>query len=214
MDAIEALMSEHRNIERALNALDSYAVLVRAGDVTERGDLGRFIRFLREYADRLHHGKEEDVLFAQMVQAGFPRDGGPIAVMLSEHDEGRALVREMRELSERPGAWSPEDARGAADAACRFSELLRAHIHKEDRILYPMAERHLPAEVMATIGAEVQRRMAGDGGTERELLALVDELESRWVTARRPGSLAANDVAEADPVLACGCGGHHREERR
>lgn len=57
------------------------------------------VRFIRLYADALHHGKEEELLFPELEAVGMPRDGGPIAVMLHEHREGRALVAAMAHAS-------------------------------------------------------------------------------------------------------------------
>jgi hemerythrin-like domain-containing protein len=158
MDAIETLMNEHRNIERAIDALVAFAAQARRGRTDdERERLGRFVEFIREYADRQHHGKEEDILFAAMVEVGFPRQGGPIAVMLHEHDTGRALVAELAGLA-RPGApWSDEDRVRLADAAIGYGNLLRSHIHKEDAILYPMAEQRLPEAVARRVDEACER---------------------------------------------------------
>src|SRR5512132_3975875 len=109
MDAIETLMTEHRLIERALDALVAFADEVRRKSSDEREELGRFVTFIREFADAHHHGKEEDILFAAMVQAGFPKHGGPIAVMLMEHDQGRALVRALGELASQAVPWGDGD---------------------------------------------------------------------------------------------------------
>jgi hemerythrin-like domain-containing protein len=181
MDAIETLMNEHRTIERAIDALVSFADAVgrkTTDDPGEKVELGRFITFIREFADAHHHGKEEDILFAAMVEAGFPRNGGPIAVMLSEHDQGRGYVRVLAELSARPGAWSADDRQRLAEAAHGYGNLLRGHIHKEDVILYPMAEQRLPPEVLARVSADCEAydaKKTGSGEHER-LHKLAEEL--------------------------------------
>jgi hemerythrin-like domain-containing protein len=143
MEAIETLMSEHRTIERAIEALLAFGDEVRrgAGDAAE---LGRFVRFIREFADALHHAKEESVLFAAMVEAGFPRHAGPIGVMLHDHEEGRRHVGVLAGLAERPAPWTAGERETLLEAAHGYADLLRAHIQKEDTILYPMAEQRLP----------------------------------------------------------------------
>src|SRR6266498_1989272 len=151
MDAIEMLMNEHRVIERVLDGLAAFTEEVRRKGTTEKEELGRFVSFIREFTDLCHHGKEEDILFASMVEHGFPRDGGPIAVMLHEHDEGRALVRVLKTRAEQPEAWTDADRQEVAEVAAGFAELLRRHIHKEDAILYPMAEQHLPPEALVAV---------------------------------------------------------------
>lgn len=189
MDAIETLMNEHRMIERVLDALVGFADEVRRRGTTEREELARFVTFVRDFADACHHGKEEDVLFAAMVEGGFPRDGGPIAVMLHEHDEGRALIRVLAQKAEQPEAWSAGDRQQLADAAAAYAALLHNHIHKEDAILYPMAEQHLPAEVMAQIGEDCERFEAQRTGTgeHARLHGLAEELITRHANvAHRP----------------------------
>ncbi|MGE5618735.1 MAG: hemerythrin domain-containing protein [Sphingomonadaceae bacterium] len=143
MRATEILRQEHRIIEGML------AVLHRAAGDLERGEqvdaevFRQAIDFIQNFADRYHHAKEEDALFATMEAHGFPRHGGPIGVMLSEHDEGRAHVQAMAEALGR----YPDDpsARAALIEHARgYAELLSAHIYKEDNILYPMGDRMLP----------------------------------------------------------------------
>jgi hemerythrin-like domain-containing protein len=188
MDAIETLMDEHRVIERAIDALATFADEVRARATDDRAELGRFVTFIREFADALHHGKEEDILFAAMIEAGFPRQGGPVAVMLMEHDQGRAFVKRLAELAAQDAPWSDDDRQKVAEAAYGYANLLGGHIHKEDAILYPMAEQRLEPAALEQVNArcaayEQQKAASGD---RARLLALADELASRHAPA--PGA--------------------------
>ncbi len=144
MGAIEMLKTEHRLISKVLGALEKYVEAVVSNQPVDRADLAKFVTFIREFADRCHHGKEEDILFETMIENGFPRDAGPIAVMLHEHDEGRRYISAMSEAADRAGSWTDEDRSRIRRAAMSYSELLRAHIMKEDQILYPMAQARLP----------------------------------------------------------------------
>ncbi len=181
MDAIETLMTEHRLIERTLDALSGFTDEVRRKCGDDKEELGRFVAFIRGFADAHHHGKEEDILFATMVEAGFPRHGGPIAVMLMEHDQGRAYIRALSGLAAQEGAWSVEDRQRLAEAADGYANLLRAHIHKEDAILYPMAEQRLPAEALRHVDSACEAyeaRQVASGELVR-LTALAGELHAR-----------------------------------
>jgi len=150
MDAIELLMDEHQLILRSLDALDAFASdLARGGE--DKAELARFVRFIREFADARHHGKEEDILFVAMVAAGFPRDAGPIAVMLMDHEAGRAHVAEMARLASQSAPWTEADRAAAVAAARGYADLLRSHIRKEDQILYPMARQRLHEEALARV---------------------------------------------------------------
>lgn len=137
MGAIQSMMDEHQIILRVLASVE---VLVTADehDAEPVETFRETVRFLREFADRLHHAKEEDLLFPMMEAAGVPAEQGPTAVMRHEHEEGRALVRRMAHLSD---AQVKFDRTAFAQPALDFVQLLRAHIGKEDHILYPMAQR-------------------------------------------------------------------------
>lgn len=152
MTPIQVLMSEHRVIESALTALTGYARQVANGGDAPRADLVALVAFLQEYADTHHHGKEEDILFQAMVDHGMPVDGGPLAVMLAEHAEGRRLTQALSEISTTDGAWGEEERRQLWSAASSYAQLLGAHIQKEDRVLYPMAAQMLPEDAWRQIG--------------------------------------------------------------
>jgi hemerythrin-like domain-containing protein len=189
MDAIEALRNEHRLIERAIDALVSFADEARGRGTDDRAELGRFVTFIREFADGCHHGKEEDILFQAMVEAGFPRDGGPIAVMLAEHDQGRQHVAALGALAEKKAPWTAEDRQRLAEAAHAYASLLRQHIHKEDAILYPMAQQRLPPALMDRVSRDCERYEAektGSGEHER-LHRLAEDLVARHAGSPQRG---------------------------
>jgi hemerythrin-like domain-containing protein len=179
MDAIDLLMDEHQLILRALDALEGFAAEL-AGGAEDRAELARFVRFIREFADARHHGKEEDILFEAMVAGGFPREAGPIAVMLMDHEAGRAHVAAMAERAGQPTRWSAEDRAAAVAAARGYAELLRSHIRKEDQILYPMARQRLHEEALARVDRECaafEARQVASGGDA--LKGLAAELAER-----------------------------------
>jgi len=185
MDAIETLMSEHRIIERGIDALTAFADETRRRTTEDKQELARFVEFIRQFADACHHGKEEDILFKAMVEAGFPSQGGPIAAMLHEHDVGRAFVTRLADLAGQAAPWSGEDREALAEAAHGYANLLRQHIQKEDAILYPMAEQHLPPQLMERVDEACERyeqEKTGSGEHER-LHRLAEELVARHVPA-------------------------------
>lgn len=165
-DPIATLMNEHRLFERIFAAFERWADgLAAGGDQVDVGDLDRFLVVLSELVDQHHHGKEEDILFKAMLDAGFPAHGGPIAVMLHEHDEGRSHVRALRTLT----SQGPVPTQ-VVHHVHALADLMRAHIQKEDHILYPMATRIL-GDTMTLVG---QRCHDHDHGpdTQTRVLAL------------------------------------------
>ena len=183
MQAIRVLEEEHRAIERVLDALDGYAASGQEASTPEtRKDLLEFVEFIRLFADRVHHGKEEDILFEEMIRAGFQKDMGPLAVMLHEHERGRLLADKLGSLGEVQAPWSPADRATLKAAASDYTKLLRQHIHKEDNILYPMAEARLGAEGMSRVEnacADFERRQEQSGEKQR-LLSMGVRLAERY----------------------------------
>lgn len=143
--SIDTMMREHKLIVGVLGSLQAMAGTLAAGNMVPREAVADFGRFFRDYADKCHHGKEEDRLFVKMVEAGLPRDRGPIAVMLAEHDAGRQEVRGLLEIGAGAGPLSGGERASVVDYASRFVPLLLSHIQKEDNILYPMAQETIPA---------------------------------------------------------------------
>ena len=90
--ATEMLSAEHRVIERVLDILQK----LTTRPVENSLDYWRkTLDFFSHFADQCHHFKEEQVLFPAMEERGIPREGGPIGMMLMEHEEGRNHVRSM-----------------------------------------------------------------------------------------------------------------------
>jgi hemerythrin-like domain-containing protein len=190
-EAIEALMREHRLIEEVLGALETFADAVGQGEAGGRGTVADFGAFFKNFADRCHHGKEEDRLFATMVKHGFPGEFGPIAMMLAEHGEGRQHVAALVAMGEGSGPLSDEEKQSLIAHAEAYVPLLRAHILKEDNILYPMAQQSLPAEVMQGLAGEFERfeeEVMGQG-THQSFRALAESLVDAYPP--RSGASAA-----------------------
>jgi len=137
----EQLMQDHRVIERMCAVLKAIAFRVDKGQDIPKDFFPRAVDFIRNFADRTHHGKEEDNLFPALEQHGVPRQGGPVGVMLEEHDQGRAYVRGMDEAAPQVAAGDEAALKKAAQNARGYADLLVPHINKEDNILYAMADR-------------------------------------------------------------------------
>ena len=156
------LRHEHEVILRALALLERIGQELKAGKSVDRAALAWLIDFFKTFADRCHHGKEEQHLFPAMERHGIPREGGPTGVMLVEHDQGRAFIRIMAEGNDQE----------VAEAIKGYVNLLRAHIDKENDILFPMAEQVIPEEERRTLSQAfeaVEQLVAGPGLHERLL---------------------------------------------
>jgi hemerythrin-like domain-containing protein len=194
---IETMMEEHELIVQVLASLQAMAQTLAAGGQVARQDVADFGTFFREFADKCHHGKEEDRLFVKMVEAGFPRRSGPVAVMLAEHDAGRQQVRALLDVGVGSGPLSSAEAARTIDAAGQFVPLLYAHIQKENNILYPMAQQGITPEDFVILDescAAFDREVLGQAEVLK-LKNLAADLARRYPAA--PAELAA---------LSC-CGG-------
>jgi len=179
MQATEILMEEHRVVERVLASLDRAAAAVERGADVRPGFFADAARFVRGFADGCHHRKEEGVLFETMAKHGVPKTVGPIAVMLSDHEEGRRHIGAMDAAARR---WADGDlsARAQVIAHARgYVQLLQQHIQKEDGVLFPLADQVIPAEAYAAVAEGFERLEHEDtgAGVHEQYLALADGLE-------------------------------------
>ena len=97
MKPTQELIAEHNAVLVALQILEKVEAALGAKNEQAPEHLGQLLDFLKGFVDRCHHGKEEDVLFPELERRGVKREGGPIGVMLMEHEAGRGHVRAMSE---------------------------------------------------------------------------------------------------------------------
>ena len=179
MQATDILMSEHRVIERVVASLEQAAERVNAGEAVRPGFFLDATDFVKGFADGCHHKKEEGVLFPAMVANGVPAEAGPVAVMLAEHEHGRAYTRALRAAAQRLQDGDTSASAAVVSNARGYAQLLTAHIAKEDNILFPLAGTVIPAAGQDAVmdGFEhVEHEETGEGVHEK-YLALAEKLE-------------------------------------
>ncbi len=177
MKPTEQLKEEHKAIKLMLRILESICSRLEVSEDIPEEHLHKVIEFIRVFADRCHHGKEEDLLFPAMEKVGIPREGGPIGVMLMEHNLGRDYVKGMGE------ATTEKDYKKFIKNARLYIELLGQHIDKEDNILYPMADMHLSKREQDELlekFEKVEEERIGPGRHE-EFHKLLDNLEKNYL---------------------------------
>lgn len=183
MKPTQELSHEHEAILLMINILQKMSEKLAAGEAVDVTHLEKAVDFIKVFADKCHHGKEEDLLFPAMEKAGIPKTGGPLGVMLHEHVAGRGYVKAM---SEALAGIKKGDRRAAgvfAENARNYGALLTQHIHKEDHILYPMADTSLTAaqqSELAACFADVEENVIGHGRHE-EYHRLLKELETEYL---------------------------------
>ena len=157
MRATDILRSEHETILDVLAALES---ITRPSTLDAGLDLRsaqEALDFLRGFGDHCHHGKEEQHFFPALEACGLPRKVGPLAVMNSEHDEGRVLLARMVEALADAQGSKPGGAARFGAAATAYVALMRDHIAKENGVLFPMGDGMLSEARQAALSSEFER---------------------------------------------------------
>jgi hemerythrin-like domain-containing protein len=184
MRAVELLMEEHRVIERALTLLELAAAKMERGERVPKEVLRELLNFFRVFADKCHHGKEEDALFPLLEVRGVPREGGPIGVMLYEHQLGRGYIKAMTEARDAIEKDSEAKTKFTKNAL-NYLSLLREHIFKEDNILFRIALEVLDEkdnENLITKFKNIEETKVGVGVHE-QMIDKLDEIEQLLKTS-------------------------------
>ncbi len=132
----ELLMDDHRAAEKVIAALE------RGFENSEGPEpqlIGGAVDFFTNYLEGCHHQKEEQHLFPLLEQRGLPRHGGPLSVMLMEHEQNRKLLAEFRPYSKGDRSELAE----LRQIFQSYSELMKQHFWKENDTLYPMGQQRL-----------------------------------------------------------------------
>jgi hemerythrin-like domain-containing protein len=176
--ATELLSDEHRVIERVLTVVEK---LTQTPVESAIENWKKALDFFRYFADQCHHFKEEQVLFPAMEERGIPREGGPIGMMLMEHEEGRGHVRSML------AALTLAEARNEAakdtllENARAYLRLLREHIQKEDEVLFRIADDVIPPDEQKELLRSFEEHEAKEigEGVHEKYLKIAEELEAK-----------------------------------
>lgn len=177
------LRDEHKIILRVIAVLERLVDRSQRELGFERASLESCVDFFRLFADACHHAKEETHFFPVLESRGIPRDGGPIGVMLYEHQLARELTRAMDDALgdvERDGDAAKECFH---EAARQYIQLLSNHIMKEDNILFNIGDQVMQDDDRASLCArfcEVGCR-AFEGRKVEQLEAIATELEAQWM---------------------------------
>ncbi len=182
-NSYSVLAREHRLIERVLDALGRISEEARRTKQLNGTAAELAIRFLREFADRAHHSKEEQILFPAITAQGhFPGCG-----LISEHEEGRERVSRMADAAKRAMNGDEEAIQLFVRTARSFSSFLRAHIAKEDECLADVVNATFSRdghERLLEQFDEMERREVGEGAFER-FAAMAQDLETKYPPPQR-----------------------------
>lgn len=178
--ATQNLENDHVHILRLIGVMER---------ITESRDpnlehLETIVKVIREFADGLHHAKEEQLLFPLMVKKGFSNESGPVAIMLHEHIMGRNYVKGMTDNI----LLFKQGERVALSTIYSnmlgYADLLKNHIRKENNVLFLMADKAFtPAEqeLLMRDFAKVEKNQEY-GHSKDEYIAMIDLLSGIYTS--------------------------------
>lgn len=169
---IRQLVAEHRWILRWAAVIPRLVEELDLARAEDRQTVLAGVDFIRHYADRRHHGKEEDILFRY-----FDSGLDVLQAMLTDHAAGRAHVRAIE------AGVAARDGAAVREHLLAYAALIREHIRKENDVLFPWLDRQLLDSQIGQMYAQfldAERRFDRD---PRQLENFVAELEARFPAA-------------------------------
>lgn len=160
---IQDLTDEHDGIIQMLLVMDKVTERINSDQMVPKEHLERITEFLKGFADKCHHGKEEDILFPEIGSSHTKT----VNELLGEHKTGRDLVRGISESLEKFDLGNP-DAYHIARNMQNYTELLMSHIKKEN-ILFGSIMQELPGKLQDEIEErfeKFEREVIGEGKHE------------------------------------------------
>lgn len=173
--ATQDLLKEHDAILYVLQILDKMMISRNKKEEEMLGYYDEVVYFLKTFVDKCHHGKEENYLFHELVNKSIANEGGPIGVMLQEHEQGRSYITQMS------SCLAAKDIFGFNDAAGLYRDLLRRHIEKENKVLFKIADEVLDEQEQLFLFQEFEQfeeNVIGHGIHEK-LHSMID----KWAQA-------------------------------
>jgi hemerythrin-like domain-containing protein len=170
---MKTLVEEHRLILRFIALVPAISDSLDLEREADRLLVAASVDFIRNYADRFHHAKEEDLLFAR-----FDRESDILKVMYEDHANGRGRVRAAVEALER------RDRDGVAENFAGYTAILSQHIRKEDEILYPWMDRKLSTREVGELYAAFRKADEDNRQQAARHEAFVRSLEERFATKK------------------------------
>jgi hemerythrin-like domain-containing protein len=147
MKPIGPMMWEHRLIEKMLRLFDGEIKKINEQNRVDTIFIDTAVDFIRTYADRTHHGKEEDILFRDLVKKPLtPEHARIMDELMAEHRYSRQVVGRLVAARDRY-AMGEDAAQEIIDLLKELARFYPVHIEKEDKhFFYPCMDYFTKAE--------------------------------------------------------------------
>jgi hemerythrin-like domain-containing protein len=144
MMPIGPLMIEHRLIERVIEVLRIELGKMAEGKEVDPTLIDTAVDFIRTYADRTHHGKEEAILFRDLAEKDLSaEDRRVMEELVSEHVYARKTVGELVNAKERYLEGHTDALETILKKLGALVTLYPGHIEKEDKVFFPASMKYL-----------------------------------------------------------------------
>ena len=155
MQARAPLMIEHRLIEQMISIIKAAIVRIKSTNTVDPVFIDTAVDFIRIYADRTHHGKEEDILFRDLSKRALSdQDQRIMQELIDEHVLGRQTTLALVEANRR---YRNGDESALVDIVVRLETIVDfypKHIEKEDKIFFPASRAYFTEEADQAMLAE------------------------------------------------------------
>ncbi len=181
MYGVEILVREHDNILRIAEVMRMASLAVLEGREVNTEDFEDMVEFVRNYADKHHHGKEEDILFVYMKnELGKVGENLIQHGMLVEHDLGRLHIKQLYEAAQeyKKSQSSMAKLDIITNAVC-YSDLIKRHIGKENEVVFTYGEKNLSEESRNKVDVMTKEmeENAENEGIQKKYISLLEHLE-------------------------------------
>ncbi len=172
------LMIEHRLIERMIALIEKELKRIEDTGKADPFFIDVAVDFIRFYADRTHHGKEEDILFSTLAKKKISDEDNRIMnELIDEHKFSRKITGELVEANDRYRKGDESSIEEIREKLKTLVGLYPKHIEKEDKVFFPEAMKYLSEEeqqAMLEEYWEFDRKMIHEKYT-----SVVESLEKR-----------------------------------
>ncbi|MEE9611741.1 MAG: hemerythrin domain-containing protein [Desulfatiglandales bacterium] len=166
---MEKLVNEHVLIKRWVAMIPEVINNLDVESEQGRQVISDSIDFIRSYADKYHHAKEEEILFKY-----FDENLDIIKTMQEDHENARARVRAMLK------ALAKKDKEAISKHLNSYQELLTEHIKKEDEILYPWMDRNFSITQIGELFSKFNEKDEEFGDVPKRCEEFINKLEEKF----------------------------------
>jgi hemerythrin-like domain-containing protein len=139
MKSTALLIEDHKHILRAINVLETIAARAEAGESPNPDDVRDIVAFHEGFVDRLHHGREESILFPALLTDRGQKHYKELCRLIFEHNQQEFLVEGIQD------SMLGKNTKEFTYCARRLVEVVREHIRNEEKTLFPLVDSTISA---------------------------------------------------------------------